>query len=152
LAYRRRNVLGGETLTEFNPIVLRHLEHQRLATPEILDELARSGSFTKAMSIPENLRKLFVTALQITPEHHVRIQAAFQQHVDNAVSKTVNLPHDATPEDVAHVYRLAHRLGTKGVTVFRYGSRAEQVLEIGLAEPFYEREHFAKCDPGACKL
>jgi ribonucleoside-diphosphate reductase alpha chain len=152
LAYRRRNVLGGETLTEFNPIVLRHLEHHRLATPEILDELARRGSFTKAMSIPENLRKLFVTALQITPEHHVRIQAAFQRHVDNAVSKTVNLPHDAPPEDVANVYRLAHRLGTKGVTIFRYGSRAEQVLEIGLAEPFFEREHFAKCDPGACKL
>jgi ribonucleoside-diphosphate reductase alpha chain len=82
----------------------------------------------------------------------VRIQAAFQAHVDNAVSKTVNLPHDSTAEDVAKVYRLAHRLGCKGVTVFRYGSKAEQVLEIGLAESVYEREHFAKCDPGACKL
>jgi ribonucleoside-diphosphate reductase alpha chain len=152
LAYRRRNVLGGETLTELNPILLRHLERQRLDSSEILDELARAGGFTKAMSIPEDLRRLFVTALEIAPEQHVRIQAAFQQHVDNAVSKTVNLPHDATPEDVAHVYRLAHGLGTKGVTVFRYGSKAEQVLEIGLTEPFYEREHFAKCDPGACKL
>jgi ribonucleoside-diphosphate reductase alpha chain len=152
LAYRRRNVLGSETLTELNPILLRYLERQRLGSSEILDELIRRGGFTKAMSIPENLRKLFVTALEIAPEQHVRIQAAFQRHVDNAVSKTVNLPHEATPEDVAHVYRLAHGLGTKGVTVFRYGSKAEQVLEIGLTEPFYEREHFAKCDPGACKL
>jgi ribonucleotide reductase alpha subunit len=64
----------------------------------------------------------------------------------------VNLPHDATPEDVARVYRLPHGLGAKGVTVFRYGSKAEQVLEIGLDESFYEREHFAKCDPGSCKL
>jgi ribonucleoside-diphosphate reductase alpha chain len=152
LAYRRRNVLGGETLTEFNPILLRHLERHGLAMPDILDEIALAGGFTKAMSIPEHLRKLFVTALEIMPEHHVRIQAAFQEHVDNAVSKTVNLPHDATPQDVAHVYQLSHRLGTKGVTVFRYGSKAQQVLEIGLTEPFYEREHFAKCDPGACKL
>jgi ribonucleoside-diphosphate reductase alpha chain len=152
LAYRRRNILGNETLTELNPILLRHLERQRLGSSEILDELAQIGGFTKAMSIPEDLRSLFVTALEIAPEQHVRIQAAFQQHVDNAVSKTVNLPHDATTEDVAQVYQLAHRLGAKGVTVFRYGSKAEQVLEIGMNEAFYEREHFAKCDPGACKL
>jgi ribonucleoside-diphosphate reductase alpha chain len=152
LAYRRRNVLGGETLTEFNPILLRHLDRYGLAKPEILDELARSGRFTGGTAVPEHLRKLFMTALEVTPEHHVRIQAAYQEHVDNAVSKTVNLPHDATLEDVEHVYRLAHRLGCKGVTIYRYGSKAEQVLEIGLDESTYEHEHFAKCDPGACKL
>jgi ribonucleoside-diphosphate reductase alpha chain len=152
LAYRRRNILGGQTLAEFNPILLRHLERYRLATPEMLDELAQAGGFTKGISVPEQIRKLFVTALEITPEYHVRIQAAFQQHVDNAVSKTVNLPHAATPEDVAHVYRLAHRLGSKGVTVFRYGSKAEQVLEIGLGESVDQHEHFAKCDPGDCRL
>jgi ribonucleoside-diphosphate reductase alpha chain len=152
LAYRRRNVLGGETLTEFNPILLRHLERHGLAKPDILDELARAGGFTKTMPVPEHLRRLFVTALEISPEHHVRIQDAFQKQIDNAVSKTVNLPHEATPEDIAYVYRLAHTLGCKGVTVFRYGSKAEQVLEIGLEESVYEREHFAKCDPGACKL
>jgi ribonucleoside-diphosphate reductase alpha chain len=152
LAYRRRNVLGGETLTELNPILLRHLDRHGLAKPEILVELARSGGFAKATPIPENLRKLFITALEIAPEHHIRIQAAFQAHVDNAVSKTVNLPQDVTPEDVAQVYRLAHRLGCKGVTIYRYGSKAEQVLELGLDESVYEHEHFAKCDPGACKL
>jgi ribonucleoside-diphosphate reductase alpha chain len=152
LAYRRRNVLGGQTLTEFNPILLRHLERHRLAEPAILDELTRVGRFTEVMPIPEHLRKLFITALEVTAEDHVGIQAAFQQHVDNAVSKTVNLSHDATPEDVARVYRRAHRLGCKGVTVFRYGSKTEQVLQIGLEESIDEREHFVKCDPGACKL
>jgi ribonucleoside-diphosphate reductase alpha chain len=117
-----------------------------------LTSTAPTGAISIIGGTSSNLRKLFITALEVAPEHHVRIQAVFQQHVDNAVSKTVNLPHDATPQDVAHVYQLSHRLGTKGVTVFRYGSRAEQVLEIGLNEPFYEREHFAKCDPGACKL
>jgi ribonucleoside-diphosphate reductase alpha chain len=151
LAYRRRNVLGGETLTEFNPILLRHFERLRLE-PRILDELARAGGFGNTPPIPEALRNLFVTALEIAPEHHVRIQGALQQHVDNAVSKTVNLPHEATPEDVETVYRLAHRLSCKGVTVFRYGSKADHVLEIGVGEEPYEREHFAKCDPGACRL
>jgi ribonucleoside-diphosphate reductase alpha chain len=63
-----------------------------------------------------------------------------------------NLSRDASAEDISHVYRLAHSLDCKGVTVFRYGSKTEQVLEIGLDESLYEREYFAKCDPGACKL
>jgi ribonucleoside-diphosphate reductase alpha chain len=152
LAYRRRNVLGGESLLEFNPIVLRSLQRRGLAHGDVLDGLARWGSFTEAMGIPPDVQRLFATALKIAPEHHVRVQAAFQRHVDNAVSKTVNLAHDATPQDVSRVYRLAYELGCKGVTVFRYGSRTEQVLELGIEEPFYEREHFARCDPGACKL
>jgi len=152
LAYRRRNVLEGGVLMEFNPILLRRLEEQAVVKRGILDEIARSGRFTKAMEVPDRLRQLFVTALEIAPEQHVRMQAAFQNHVDNAVSKTVNLPHDSTPDDVSRVYRLAYDLGCKGITVFRYGSKAEQVLELGLDESFYEREHFTKCDPGACKL
>ena len=80
------------------------------------------------------------------------MQAAFQKHVDNAVSKTVNIPHNATPEDVAHVYRLAHSLGCKGITVYRYGSKPEQVLELGAGEDAEFREKFAKCDPDACRL
>jgi ribonucleoside-diphosphate reductase alpha chain len=123
LAYRRRNVVDGEMLTELNPILLRHLERSRLATPEILDELLRAGVFTKGMPISEDLCQLFRTALEIAPADHVRIQAAFQEHVDNAVSKTVNLSRDATAEDISHVYRLAHSLDCKGVTVFRYGSK-----------------------------
>ena len=80
------------------------------------------------------------------------MQAAFQKHVDNAVSKTVNLDENCSPADVSAVYRLAYELGCKGVTVFRYESKSQGVLQLGLGESPEEREHFAKCDPGACRL
>jgi ribonucleoside-diphosphate reductase alpha chain len=92
------------------------------------------------------------TALEIPPEQHVQMQAAFQKHVDNAVSKTVNLPSGATPSDVAGVYRLAYQLGCKGITVFRYGSKSDRALQLGIGEKLEEREYFTKCDPGACRL
>jgi ribonucleoside-diphosphate reductase alpha chain len=152
LAYRRRNVLGEETLNEFNPVFLRHLEERGLASDDLLDAVVRQGRLGEIPGLPTELRRLFVTALEVAADHHVRIQAAFQRHVDNAVSKTVNLPEDATPGEIGEVYRLAYSLGCKGVTVFRYGCRAEQVLELGSDEPPYEREHFTKCDPGACRL
>lgn len=80
------------------------------------------------------------------------MQVAFQRHVDNAVSKTVNLPHLATVEDVAAIYRQAWEWGSKGITVFRYGSKGEQVFELGIGEIPEAYEHFATCDPYACKL
>jgi ribonucleoside-diphosphate reductase alpha chain len=152
LAYRRKKVLGEQTLDEFNPVFLRHLEERRLASDDLLEAVVRQGRLGEIAGIPKELRRLFVTALEIPADHHVRIQAAFQRHVDNAVSKTVNLSEGATPGEVGEVYRLAYKLGCKGVTVFRYGSKAEQVLELGIDETPYEREHFTKCDPGACRL
>jgi ribonucleoside-diphosphate reductase alpha chain len=152
LAYRRVNVLDGRTLTEFNPLFLRYLDRRNLAKQSVLDAVAHSGRIDKDVDLPEEVRRLFVTALDISPEHHVRMQATFQSHVDNAVSKTVNLPNHATPCDVAKVYHLAYQLGCKGVTVFRYGSRHEPLLELGLGESVQEREHFAKCDPAACRV
>lgn len=151
LAYHRY-ALEGRVLTEWNPLALRELERRGLATDEVLQAIARHGRLAAVPGIPEDLRRLFVTALEVAPEQHVRIQAAFQAAVDNAVSKTVNLPQEATPADIANVYRLAHRLGCKGITVFRYGSIGTQVLELGAGEEPYEREHFVRCDPGACKL
>ena len=83
---------------------------------------------------------------------HVRIQAAFQKHVDNAISKTVNLPTVASPRDAVAAYLLAYRLGCKGVAVFRCGSKSEPMLELGLCETPEERGHFTRCDPQACRL
>ena len=102
-------------------------------TPELKAELARKGSAADIAGVPQDLKDLFVTALDIPPEQHVRIQAAFQKHTDNAVSKTVNLPESATVGDVLKVYNLAYDSGCKGVTVFRYGSRS-QVLYLGNGE------------------
>jgi ribonucleoside-diphosphate reductase alpha chain len=147
LAYRRRHVLGEQTLAELNPLLLRNIDRLGLNAKDALECVTKSGRL--GFGDPG---KLFITALELEPEQHIRIQAAFQRHVDNAVSKTVNLPAEASPADVARVYRLAHRLGCKGVTVFRYGSKTEATLQLGIGESPEEREAFTRCDPGACRL
>jgi len=152
LAYRRLNVLNQQTLTEFNPLFLRYLEKHKLAKQSVLSAVAHHGRLNQDSQLPDSVRRLFVTALDIPPEHHVRMQATFQRHVDNAVSKTVNLANNATPGDVRQVYRIAYELGCKGVTTFRYGSTEERVLELGVDQPLHELEHFAKCDPHACRV
>jgi ribonucleoside-diphosphate reductase alpha chain len=147
LAYRR-HVLGDQVLTELNPLLLRHLERLGHDASKALESVAATGRLNDG----GEGNPLFATALEISPEQHVRVQAAFQRHVDNAVSKTINLPKEASPRNVAQAYVLAHQLGCKGVTVFRYGSKSEKVLELGAGEAPEEREHFSKCDPGACRL
>ena len=106
--------------------------------------------FSFGMLRPEG--DLFATALEIAPRQHLLIQAAFQSSVDNAVSKTINLPTEATSELVAEIYRQAYHLGLKGITIYRYGSVTEQVLQLGAGEEPYEKEHASKCDPYQCKL
>ena len=100
-------------------------------SPELFEELAAGGSLAGHDEVPEQERRRFVTAHEIGWERHVQMQAAFQKNTDLAVSKTVNLPQDATVEDVRSVLLLAHELGCKGVTVYRDGSRALQVLAHG---------------------
>jgi len=126
-----RNVLSGTRLFETNPLFEITAKERGFYSAKLLEEIAKTGSVQNIDGIPEDVKKLFVTALDIAPEWHVRMQAAFQKYTDNAVSKTVNLPANATVEDVRKVYDLAWNLKCKGVTVFRYGSKPEQVLYIG---------------------
>ncbi|MCI0465340.1 MAG: adenosylcobalamin-dependent ribonucleoside-diphosphate reductase [Gemmataceae bacterium] len=152
LAYRRRHVLGGETLTEVNPLLLRHARERGFYSDKFVRDLQARGSLAGMPEVPPASRELFRTALEISPEDHLRVQAAFQRHTDNAVSKTVNAPQAATPDDVATIYRRAWEWGCKGITIFRYGSKGQQVLELGTGETAEEHEHFARCDPEGCKL
>ena len=101
-----------------------------LANPANLETLAATGRAASVPGLPPEDQRLFATAHDIPPGRHLEVQAAFQAATDNAVSKTVNLPAQATPEQVEEVFTSAHRLGLKGVTVFRHGSRGRQVLEL----------------------
>ena len=127
-----RNVMGTQ-LFEVNPVFEEIAKERGFYSTELLTKIARNGSVQNITEIPSDIRRVFVTALDIAPEWHVRMQAAFQKYTDNAVAKTVNLTSDATLEDVRKVFLLAYRLKCKGITVYRYGSKSEQVLTIGSA-------------------
>jgi ribonucleoside-diphosphate reductase alpha chain len=152
LAYRREHSLGGAPLGEVNPVFVRHARRSWPDADRLLHEILSRGTLRDVPGVPDETRRRFVTATEVPPRQHLRIQQAFQRHVDNAVSKTINLPEEATREDVADAYREAWRLGLKGVTVYRCGSKASQVLTLGAGEDAATRELYAKCDPGACRL
>ncbi|NOZ82644.1 MAG: hypothetical protein GXN98_02330 [Euryarchaeota archaeon] len=126
-----REVLEGEKLLEVNPLFRKIARERGFYSTSLMQEIARSGSVQEVREVPRDVRELFVTALDIAPAWHVRMQAAFQKHVDNAVSKTINLPRDASVEDVRRAFMLAYKLKCKGITVYRYGSRSRQVLYRG---------------------
>ncbi|HYL57038.1 MAG TPA: adenosylcobalamin-dependent ribonucleoside-diphosphate reductase [Gemmatimonadales bacterium] len=152
LAYRRSHVLAGETLPEVNPLLREALEQRGADADAIVDRVLEQGRLRDVAGVPPDVARLFVTALDIPPERHLAIQAAFQRHVDNSVSKTVNLPADATPGEVAALYRRAWELKLKGVTLYRYGSRSSQVLELGVDQAGYHFEHASACDPEECRV
>lgn len=126
-----RNIMDGTQMIEVNPILKAELTKRGLYSDDLMKRIAKEGTVAHIAEIPEDIRRVFVSAHDITPEYHIRMQAAFQKGTDNAVSKTVNFGHDATREEVAEVYTLAFRLDCKGVTIYRDGSRSEQVLNIG---------------------
>ena len=152
LAYRRRHVLEEQTLLEVNPLFEKYLHQSGVPIEPAVKRIFETGSLKDAPDLPQELKDLFITALEIPPEGHLRIQAAFQAHVENSVSKTINLPRDATVEDIAAIYLQAWKLNLKGITVFRYGSRSAQVLELGLDEEALAFEYGARCDPGECRI
>jgi ribonucleoside-diphosphate reductase alpha chain len=127
-----RNVLEGARLLELNPLFEQVAKAQGFYSGEMLTEIATDGTLSGIKGIPEEIKRVFVTAHEISPEWHVRIQAAFQRHIENAVSKTVNLPANASISDADQVFRLAYNLRCKGVTIYRYGSKEAQVLNLGM--------------------
>ena len=129
-----RNVMDNTRLVEANPYFEAVAKEEGIYSQELMEELAQKGSLSRLDSefeIPQWIKDVFRTSHDISPEWHVRMQAAFQKYTDNSVSKTINFPHEATVEDVATAYTLAHELGCKGITVYRDGSKAGQVLSTG---------------------
>ncbi|MGE4553794.1 MAG: vitamin B12-dependent ribonucleotide reductase, partial [Desulfovibrionaceae bacterium] len=129
-----RNVMDNDKLVESNPFFERALKKAKAHSKSLMEEVAKVGSVQKMEHLPETLRRVFVTAMDIEPQWHLRMQAAFQKHTDNAVSKTVNLPNAATVQDIWDIYWKAYELGCKGVTVYRDGCKEHQVLCTGGAE------------------
>jgi ribonucleoside-diphosphate reductase alpha chain len=129
-----RDVLEGTRLLEVNRLFQSMAEDEGIASQELMERVALKGSIQDFPSAPENLKRIFLTALDIPFKWHIEMQAAFQKYTDNAVSKTINLPQDATVEDVAKAYLMAYERKCKGITIFRYGSKQHQVLYVGLSK------------------
>jgi ribonucleoside-diphosphate reductase alpha chain len=126
-----RHILEGEEFIEVNPYFEEMAKSGGFYSPDLMKQLAAGKKLKDVEEVPEEIKRLFITAHDISPEWHVKMQAAFQKFTDSAVSKTVNFPHDATPEDVAKVYMLAYQEGLKGITIYRDRSRESQVLTVG---------------------
>ncbi|MFA6305185.1 MAG: adenosylcobalamin-dependent ribonucleoside-diphosphate reductase [Candidatus Gracilibacteria bacterium] len=129
LAYQKE-VMSGQKLMYINSILEEELKKLNLYREDIIKEIERTGSIQHIKEIPEDTRTVYVTAMDISAEDHIKMQAAFQSEVDNSISKTINFPYSATREDVRQGYLLAWKSGLKGCTVYRDGSRKEQVLTI----------------------
>ena len=157
-----RNVLSGRKLYEIHSLFEEELRMRSLYSKELLAEVGKVGSIRDIKQIPADIRKVFVTAFDVPPKHHLRIQAAFQKYTDNSVSKTINLPFDSTVEDVRKIYLLAHELKCKGITIYRYDTKKNQVLSfdsrIGeereelLDFIMAESEYAGGCHSGICSF
>jgi len=146
-----RNVMDNDELVEVNPLFAKVARQEGFYSKELMRKIAEQGTLSNVPEVPEPIRRKFVTAHDVSPEWHIRTQAAFQKYTDNAVSKTVNLTKEATEADVAEVYRLAYILGCKGVTVYRDGSRDEQVLNIEKVNRSGQQGEIAIRAPGKLK-
>jgi ribonucleoside-diphosphate reductase alpha chain len=157
-----RNVMEGTRLLEVNPLFEQTARERGFYSPELMEAIAARGTLREIDGIPDDIRRVFVTDWDIEPEWHVRMQAVFQKYVDNSVSKTVNLPAEAAPSDVRRIYSLAHELGCKGITVYRYGSKEQQVLNLAdrvsgtdldtIPYVTAESEYSGGCVTGACPI
>ncbi len=126
-----RNVMDNTKLIEVNPLFEKIARERGFYSRELMEQIAEENSIQGFDEIPEDVKRVFITAADVAPEEHIRMQAAFQKHCDSSVSKTINLPHEATEDDVRTAYWQAYKLGCKGVTIYRDGSRQNQVLSTG---------------------
>ncbi len=144
----KRHVLDGKELVEVNSLFEVMARQEGFYSESLIKKIVEAGHIENGAEVPDRMKRLFVTAHDISPEDHIRMQAAFQKYTDNAVSKTVNFAHDTTAEDVAKVYRLAYELGCKGVTIYRDRSRAQQVLYKGVISSTQDKlEYKSYMDP-----
>ena len=134
-----RNVMDNTKLVEVNPLFEKIAREREFYSPELMEKIAESNSLKDFTEIPEDIKRIFVTAADVKPEDHIRMQSAFQKHCDSSVSKTINLPNEATEDDVRTAYWQAFKGGCKGVTIYRDGSRSNQVLSTG-ATPKEQKE------------
>lgn len=132
LCYHKHNILEGESLLYIDSNFERIAVEENFYSDELMEYLANGGSIQSREDVPDWVKEIFVTSADISPEYHVRMQAAFQESVDSAISKTINFPNTATKEDVRTAYLLAWELGCKGITVYRAGSREIEVLTSGI--------------------
>jgi ribonucleoside-diphosphate reductase alpha chain len=133
-----RNVMDNDKLMEVNPYFENEAKKRDFYSSELMDAIAMDGGIQHLNEIPADVREVFVTAHDISPEWHIRMRAAFQKHTDNAVSKTVNLSRDATVDDVKKIYDLAYELDCKGVTIYRDGSKENQVLSYATKDTLFD--------------
>ena len=147
-----REVMEGKKLIEVNETFKLELIKRNLYSDGLIESISKSGNI-KNTDLPKDMKKIFVTSLDVAPELHIRIQSAFQKYVDNAVSKTVNLPNNSSIDDVKKIYLLAWKLKCKGITIYRYGSKTEQVLYIGTGKPIVVNVGYSGgCPTGICPL
>jgi len=125
-----KTVMDKDRLIEVNPRFVKAAKEHNFYSEELMEKVAEKGNLMEIAEVPNDVKRLFVTAHEITPEWHIRMQAAFQKYIHNSISKTTNFPRGATQDDVRHTYMLAWKLGCKGVTVYRDGSR-EGVISVG---------------------
>ncbi|MFP3912919.1 MAG: adenosylcobalamin-dependent ribonucleoside-diphosphate reductase, partial [Desulfobacteraceae bacterium] len=152
LAYRRAHVLDGETLYEINPLFRSYAEHYGVDTEDLMAQLGQRGTLSAIEGIPTALKNRFITALEIPPHRHLQVQAAFQRHVDSSVSKTINMAEEKGPQEMSEIYMQAWKLGLKGITVYRHGSKPDQVIQLGTDEQPHQYDHHVKCDPEECTV
>jgi len=135
-----KNTIEGKRMFQTSPYFVAVLKERGLYSEELLEQIqANGGSIQNIDSMPDDLKKTFVIAGDISPQWHLKIQAAFQEYVDNAISKTINFSNQATVEDVRDAYLMAHETGCRGITIYRDGSREKQVLEVKKESSYYDK-------------